>query len=161
METAPIVGERPGAGSGRPHGITAIARNGGGVYPVRTHMAAPDALPERLTRSEREASPTLASGMAPMAALVFLMGVTMRHVFNTLQAGDGQLRWTSPATAALLPAAARLKALPQTVGAETLRHGRASRCRAGRADAMPPVDLSPMGAAGRAAIVAWHEGARG
>ena len=36
-----------------------------------------------------------------IASLVFLMGVTIRHYFNTLHAGSGKPTWTWLATAIL------------------------------------------------------------
>ncbi|WP_212523828.1 urate hydroxylase PuuD [Actibacterium sp. MT2.3-13A] len=47
-----------------------------------------------------------------IAALVFLMGVTIRHYFNTLHARKGNPRWTWAATAALFLAIVWLSSAP-------------------------------------------------
>nr|WP_321446371.1 urate hydroxylase PuuD [uncultured Cohaesibacter sp.] len=47
-----------------------------------------------------------------IAALVFLMGVTIRHYFNTKHAGAGNPIWTIPATIALFLAAMWISFLP-------------------------------------------------
>jgi uncharacterized membrane protein len=47
-----------------------------------------------------------------IASLVFLMGVTIRHYFNSMHAGDGKPIWTWFATAALFAAAIWLSSLP-------------------------------------------------
>ncbi len=49
-----------------------------------------------------------------IASLVFLMGVTIRHYFNTMHAGGGHLRWTWAATTALFFAIVMLSALGST-----------------------------------------------
>ena len=47
-----------------------------------------------------------------IASLVFLMGVTIRHFFNTMHAGGGMLWWTWGATAALFATVAWLSTAP-------------------------------------------------
>eukprot|EP00873_Tetraselmis_striata_P011194 jgi/Tetstr1/431458/TSEL_002110.t1 len=47
-----------------------------------------------------------------IASLVFLMGVTIRHFFNTMHAGKGKPWWTWGATAALFVAVVWLSTLP-------------------------------------------------
>ncbi|MCV2882785.1 urate hydroxylase PuuD [Actibacterium sp. XHP0104] len=47
-----------------------------------------------------------------IASLVFLMGVTIRHYFNTLHARKGSLKWTWVATVALFLAVMALSVLP-------------------------------------------------
>ena len=47
-----------------------------------------------------------------IASLVFLMGVTIRHYFNSMHAGDGKPIWTWFATAALFAAVVWLSSLP-------------------------------------------------
>jgi uncharacterized membrane protein len=47
-----------------------------------------------------------------IAALVFLMGVTIRHFFNTMHARDGMPWWTWGATAAIFAAIVGLSVLP-------------------------------------------------
>ncbi|MGY6635165.1 MAG: urate hydroxylase PuuD [Alkalilacustris sp.] len=47
-----------------------------------------------------------------IGALVFLMGVTIRHFFNTMHAGRGRPWWTWAATSAILAAIIWLSALP-------------------------------------------------
>lgn len=47
-----------------------------------------------------------------IAALVFLMGVTIRHFFNTMHQGGGKLWWTWGATAALFAGAMWLSSFP-------------------------------------------------
>jgi uncharacterized membrane protein len=47
-----------------------------------------------------------------IAALVFLMGVTIRHFFNTMHAGGGYRWWTWGATAAIFAAIVGLSVLP-------------------------------------------------
>ena len=47
-----------------------------------------------------------------IASLVFLMGVTIRHYFNTMHAGKGRPVWTWFATAALFAAVIWLSSLP-------------------------------------------------
>jgi len=54
-----------------------------------------------------------------IASLVFLMGVTIRHFFNTMHAGKGRPAWTWGATAALFAAIVWLSAVPGR-DAETL-----------------------------------------
>ena len=53
-----------------------------------------------------------------IASLVFLMGVTIRHYFNTYTAGKGHAFWTWPATVALFLAAVWLSSFPATPLAE-------------------------------------------
>ncbi|MEM9783041.1 MAG: urate hydroxylase PuuD [Pseudomonadota bacterium] len=53
-----------------------------------------------------------------IAALVFLMGVTIRHFFNTLHATGQQLWWTWGATAALFLAITGLSTVPREMPAE-------------------------------------------
>ena len=48
-----------------------------------------------------------------IAGLVFLMGVTIRHFFNTMHAGGGKLWWTWGLTAAIFAAIIALSAVPQ------------------------------------------------
>ncbi len=48
-----------------------------------------------------------------IAALVFLMGVTIRHFFNTMHAGGGKPWWTWGLTAAVFALIVWLSALPQ------------------------------------------------
>ncbi|MEM7634789.1 MAG: urate hydroxylase PuuD, partial [Pseudomonadota bacterium] len=47
-----------------------------------------------------------------IAALVFLMGVTIRHFFNTMHQGGGKLWWTWGATVALFAGAVWLSSFP-------------------------------------------------
>ncbi|MEO1309285.1 MAG: urate hydroxylase PuuD, partial [Pseudomonadota bacterium] len=47
-----------------------------------------------------------------IASLVFLMGVTIRHFFNTMHAKGGKLWWTWAATAALFAAIVWLSSAP-------------------------------------------------
>jgi uncharacterized membrane protein len=47
-----------------------------------------------------------------IASLVFLMGVTIRHYFNSMHAGKGKLIWTWFATAALFAAIIWISSLP-------------------------------------------------
>jgi uncharacterized membrane protein len=55
-----------------------------------------------------------------IAALVFLMGVTIRHYFNTIHARAGNPIWTWPATVAIFLVIVWLSTLPgQTAGQET------------------------------------------
>ncbi len=49
-----------------------------------------------------------------IAALVFLMGVTIRHWFNTVHARKGKPHWTWAATGALFIAIIWLSSLPRT-----------------------------------------------
>jgi uncharacterized membrane protein len=51
-----------------------------------------------------------------IASLVFLMGVTIRHFFNTMHAGGGKPWWTWGATAALFAGAVWLSSFPATAG---------------------------------------------
>lgn len=53
-----------------------------------------------------------------IASLVFLMGVTIRHFFNTRHARKGSPWWTWAATAALFAAIVWLSALPQPMAGE-------------------------------------------
>jgi uncharacterized membrane protein len=52
-----------------------------------------------------------------IAALVFLMGVTIRHFFNSMHAGKGELWWTWGATAALFVAIIWLSSNPKVLDA--------------------------------------------
>ena len=54
-----------------------------------------------------------------IAALVFLMGVTIRHYFNSSHAGKGQPKWTWAATTALFFVIIWLSTLTATVGDDT------------------------------------------
>ncbi|MEM6972008.1 MAG: urate hydroxylase PuuD [Pseudomonadota bacterium] len=54
-----------------------------------------------------------------IASLVFLMGVTIRHFFNTLHATGQMLWWTWGATAALLVAIIGLSTVPRALPDET------------------------------------------
>ncbi|MEM8787737.1 MAG: urate hydroxylase PuuD [Pseudomonadota bacterium] len=85
-----------------------------------------------------------------IASLVFLMGVTIRHYFNTRHAGKGDPHWTWAATAVMFliiawlsaagqptapgqaqtAAAARFAAAPGFAEAETIVLGRCSMCHA-------------------------------
>jgi uncharacterized membrane protein len=66
-----------------------------------------------------------------IAALVFLMGVTIRHYFNTLHARRGNPWWTWVATAALFLAAMWLSVAPGAAPAEAEEEARLSpRARA-------------------------------
>lgn len=49
-----------------------------------------------------------------IAALVFLMGVTIRHYFNSMHAGTGKPMWTWAATAALFAAIVALSMVPRS-----------------------------------------------
>ncbi|GAA0289056.1 urate hydroxylase PuuD [Rhodovulum strictum] len=53
-----------------------------------------------------------------IASLVFLMGVTIRHYFNTMHARKGRPTWTWGATAAVFLAIMALSAAPMLKGAE-------------------------------------------
>jgi uncharacterized membrane protein len=53
-----------------------------------------------------------------IAALVFLMGVTIRHFFNTMHKGGGKLWWTWGLTAALFAGAVWLSTFPAGGAAE-------------------------------------------
>ena len=53
-----------------------------------------------------------------IAALVFLMGVTIRHFFNTMHKGGGKLWWTWGLTAALFAGAVWLSTFPAGEAAE-------------------------------------------
>jgi len=53
-----------------------------------------------------------------IASLVFLMGVTIRHYFNSYSAGKGHVWWTWPATAALFAGVVWLSSVPATPLAE-------------------------------------------
>jgi uncharacterized membrane protein len=53
-----------------------------------------------------------------IAALVFLMGVTIRHFFNTMHQGGGKLWWTWGATAALFAGVMWLSSFPAGGAAE-------------------------------------------
>lgn len=63
-----------------------------------------------------------------IASLVFLMGVTIRHYFNSLSAGRGHVWWTWPATAAVFAAILWLSAVPVApAGAEAALDERETR----------------------------------
>ena len=53
-----------------------------------------------------------------IACLVFLMGVTIRHYFNTIHARAGNPTWTWPATAAIFLAIVWLSTFPGAAGSE-------------------------------------------
>ncbi len=53
-----------------------------------------------------------------IAALVFLMGVTIRHFFNTMHQGGGKLWWTWGLTAALFAGAVFLSSFPAATAEE-------------------------------------------
>jgi len=53
-----------------------------------------------------------------IASLVFLMGVTIRHYFNSYSAGKGHVWWTWPATIALFAGVVWLSSFPATPLAE-------------------------------------------
>ncbi|MCO8145623.1 urate hydroxylase PuuD [Rhodovulum tesquicola] len=56
-----------------------------------------------------------------IASLVFLMGVTIRHYFNTMHARKGRPNWTWGATAAVFLAIMALSAAPMLKGAEPVQ----------------------------------------
>jgi uncharacterized membrane protein len=53
-----------------------------------------------------------------IASLTFLMGVTIRHFFNTMHAGKGHAYWTWPATAIIFLAIMWLSTAPPPTGAQ-------------------------------------------
>ena len=53
-----------------------------------------------------------------IAALVFLMGVTIRHYFNTMHARQGQPNWTWAATAVIFVLIMALSSVPARYGEE-------------------------------------------
>ncbi|MEL6584484.1 MAG: urate hydroxylase PuuD [Pseudomonadota bacterium] len=62
-----------------------------------------------------------------IAALVFLMGVTIRHFFNTMHAGGGMLWWTWGATAGLFAVAVWLSTAPNVHATAATLSPRAER----------------------------------
>ena len=62
-----------------------------------------------------------------IASLVFLMGVTIRHYFNSVHAGRGRPHWTWAATAVVFAAIVALSMLPAREPAETIADVNAGR----------------------------------
>ena len=62
-----------------------------------------------------------------IASLVFLMGVTIRHYFNSYSAGKGHVWWTWPATIALFAGVVWLSSFPATPLAEPAAASAAER----------------------------------
>jgi uncharacterized membrane protein len=113
-----------------------------------------------------------------IAALVFLMGVTIRHFFNTMHAGGGYRWWTWGVTgllfAAIIPGRCSMcharapyfegiRHAPKNVLLETeadIAHAaRAIYLQAGVTHAMPPANLSYMEEGERRAVRRWYRAA--
>ena len=101
-----------------------------------------------------------------IASLVFLMGVTIRHYFNTMHAGKGQPNWTWAATAIIFVVIMWLSSVPGTPAAEELaelspmqeRFASAAGLRRGRRHRARAVLDVPHGRAGLAGRAPRAEG---
>ncbi|MCU0856635.1 MAG: urate hydroxylase PuuD [Rhodobacteraceae bacterium] len=88
-----------------------------------------------------------------IASLVFLMGVTIRHFFNSMHARKGKPWWTWAVTAMLSVAP---KGVLLDTAPDIARHAREIYLQAGITHAMPPGNLSFITDEERAALVRWY-----
>jgi len=110
-----------------------------------------------------------------IASIVFLMGVTIRHYFNSIHARNGNPTWTWPVTAILfliivwlsslapIPSEDETALRPSEAKLQIARQAREIYLHSGRSNAMPPPSVADFGIEltlqERQMINAWFESA--